>query len=195
MPATTTRDHYSSVAVFLHWSIALLIVANIGLGLMMGAHIRAAFPYHQSIGLTVLLLSVVRLGWRLFHPWMPLPAQMKPWERFLARFVHVAFYVLIIAIPLLGWATVSAGTRGAPAFWGVEIPRLPVAQNKALHDQLGDTHVWLVWATVGLLVLHIAGAVKHTYMQKEHELTRMIPILKTPEPVKVIEHEKEVLPT
>ncbi len=191
----TARSHYSPVAVFLHWAIALLIVTNIGLGLMMGAHIRSAFAYHQSVGLTVLLLSMVRLGWRLGHPWMPLPAQMKPWERLLARFVHVAFYVLIIAIPLLGWATVSAGARGAPAFWGAPIPRLPVAPERDLHETLGEAHVWLVWLTVALLAAHIAGAVKHTYMQKEHELTRMIPALKTPDGPVSREREKEAMPT
>lgn len=178
--AVATRDHYSSVAVFLHWSIALLIISNIGLGLMMGAHIRGVFPYHMSIGLTVLLLSLVRLGWRLTHPWLPLPPGMPTWERVLSRFTHVAFYVAIIVIPLLGWLTVSAGTRGGPAFFGIPIPRLPVAQSRELHEQLGDTHVWLVWATVALVVLHIAGALKHTYVQKHHDLARMIPGLKTP---------------
>jgi cytochrome b561 len=175
-------DRYSNVSVFLHWIIALLIVVNICLGLMMGAHIRGVFPYHESVGLTVLLLSVIRLLWRLANPWPPLPAQMAGWEKALSRIVHVLFYVAIIAIPLMGWLAVSAspGDHGIPKFWGVVIPRLPITQDHELHEQLGDIHAWMVWATVGLLVLHIAGAWKHTYMQKDHELARMIPGLKTP---------------
>ena len=175
-----TRDHYSAVAVFLHWSIALLIVANVLIGIAFKFHVGGAFPLHQSIGLTVLALSLVRLAWRLGHPWLPLPPDMPRWERLLVRFTHIAFYVLIIAIPLLGWAAVSAHARGAPIFWGIAVPKLPVTQDRDTGELLGDTHMLLAWSAVVLVVLHVAGALKHTYIQKNHDLARMIPGLKTP---------------
>jgi len=180
-PLAIARNHYSTVSVFLHWTIALLIVLNVVLGIMMGLHVRSVFPLHMTVGLSVLLLSIVRLGWRLGHPWLPLPENMAGWEKALARFVHVAFYVAMIGVPILGWMAVSASTRGGPALFGINIPRLPVAQDHDTHETLGSVHTWLAFATVGLLVLHVAGAIKHTYMQKDHELARMIPDLKTPD--------------
>lgn len=180
-PPPTARDHYSAVAVALHWLIALLIIANVLIGIAFKYHVAGAFPLHQSIGLTVLGLSVLRVIWRLGHPWLPLPATMPGWEKAAAISTFVAFYFLILAIPLLGWAAVSAHARGTSEWFGVAVPKLPVAQDHETGEQLGNLHMFLAWSAVALVVLHVAGAIKNSYLQKNHELTRMIPGLKTPD--------------
>ena len=181
VPHTSSSDHYSAVAVTLHWLIALLIVANVVIGIAFKYHVTGAFPLHQSIGLTVLGLSVLRVIWRLGHPWPPLPTAMPGWEKALAIFTFVAFYFLILAIPLLGWAAVSAHARGTPEWFGAAVPKLPVAQDHETGEQLGNLHMVLAWGAVVLVALHVAGAIKNSYFQKNHELTRMIPGLKTPD--------------
>lgn len=177
-----SQARYSNVSIFLHWGIAALIVLNIALGWIMSAPERGLaqgpFALHQSVGVTILLLSFVRLGWRLTHPWLPLPTVMLGWEKALSRTVHVLFYVAMIGIPLLGWLAMSARGHG-PTFFGLfEIPALPIAESRAQSELFGAWHVSAVYATVALLVLHIAGALKHTYIQRNNVLGRMIPPLR-----------------
>ncbi|MEJ0044450.1 MAG: cytochrome b [Rhizomicrobium sp.] len=116
MPARPLR--YNTVAMSFHWIIAALLIANIALGLYMGGLPRSdpskfmIIQTHKSIGLTVLVLSLLRLGWRLVNRVPHLPLGMHPVVAGLARFTHVFFYVLIIAIPLSGWLMVSASPLG-----------------------------------------------------------------------------------
>jgi hypothetical protein len=96
---------YSLVSITLHWTIAALIVTQIPLGWRMsdlpfGSAKFELFQLHKSIGITILALSLVRLGWRLTHPAPPLPDHMGRWEKILARATHVGFYVVMIATPL-----------------------------------------------------------------------------------------------
>jgi cytochrome b561 len=88
----------------LHWLTAVLIVVNLLLGFFQDSLFRGTVPLHKSIGLTVLVLGVARLLWRVAHPAPPLVPGMAVWERVLARANHVAFYLLIILLPLSGWA-------------------------------------------------------------------------------------------
>jgi cytochrome b561 len=173
-PRREARFAYSPVSVALHWSIALLILLNIAIGWLMENSGPAVptlpFDAHQAIGLTVLALSVVRLGWRIGHPWPPLPEAMKGWEKALARFTHFAFYVIMIGVPLLGWATVSA----IPGAAGIA-PDLPVPESKEMVERLGSLHGAGVWAAIVLVVLHVAGALKHTFLDRNRVLDRMIP--------------------
>jgi cytochrome b561 len=149
-------SRYSNVSIFLHWTIAALIVLNIALGWVMMAGEGAArtpFALHQSVGVAILLLSFMRLGWRLTHPWLPLPTVMLGWEKALARTTHILFYVAIIGIPLLDYLAMSA-----PA------------------DTLSAWHVIAAFATVGLLLLHIGAALKHSYIQRNRAQSRTVPL-------------------
>jgi cytochrome b561 len=105
-------QRYSAIAIVLHWSIAFAILLNLPLGLWMheqAEHGGASeglfdiYQLHKSIGLTVLALSLVRLAWRLMHPPPPFAEGVAPWERFIAKTTHWAFYVLMIGVPLSGW--------------------------------------------------------------------------------------------
>src|SRR5262249_34842280 len=144
------------------------------------------FQLHKSIGLSILMLSVARLGWRLFHPAPVLPAEMKGWERRAAKTVHAALYAFTIVVPIVGWATVSAATLGVPTTWfGLfewpHIPflaALPRAQKNVIEPQLEDAHAILAFSMAALLVLHIGAALKHHFIDHDIVLKRILPWLK-----------------
>jgi cytochrome b561 len=177
-------DRYSTVSVILHWLIAALILFNLLGGVLMekleGPAQTSLFHIHKSTGLTILMLSLVRLGWRLANPWPPLPSAMANWEKLLARAVHVGFYVLMIGIPLVGWATASAwGPASTGRFWGViPWPDLPTPDSRELYETLGTLHAALALGFLGMLALHVAGALKHQFWSHDDELRRMMPWLK-----------------
>lgn len=174
------RSGYSSVAIALHWTIAALIIGNVAGALLADALSREAatqiMSVHKSIGLTVLALSIVRLAWRLAHGFPRLPASTPAWDAVAARTTHVAFYALMIAVPLAGWAMVSAGPRPLEWFGLFDWPKLPV--GKAAGDLAHEAHVILAFSTVGILVLHVAGALKHHLIDRDDVLSRMLPLVR-----------------
>ena len=118
-------SRYSTVSIILHWTIFVLIFANATFGGWMeeasSADKLQYYELHRSVGITVLLLSLVRLGWRFAHPWPAFPEAMPTWERILARTTHVTFYVLMIGAPLRRAgrrrATCSVSSRGPTCLW------------------------------------------------------------------------------
>lgn len=192
---------YTVVAILLHWLIALAILANIGIGWWMHRAIESAdtrataiavFQIHKSIGLTVLLLSLLRLAWRLGHPPPPLPASLSVPERLAARVTHGLFYGLMIAVPLSGWLYVSTQWRGdaplqVPTLWfGLfEVPHLFGLDeaSRTLRERWAhwsfDMHWLLAWGMAGLFLLHVAAALKHQFVDGDGVLARMLPFLDT----------------
>ncbi len=188
---------YSLVTIALHWTIALLIVTNLAVGWWMNDAIEnadaladavTAFQLHKSIGLTVLLLSVLRLTWRLSHTAPGLPATMLSWERWAARGTHCLFYVFMIVLPLSGWLYVSTQWRGdmplnVPTLWfgSVQIPHLfdlnlaSQAQRESSSALFLLSHQTLIWSTVGLLALHVFAALKHQFKDRDDIFLRMLP--------------------
>jgi cytochrome b561 len=185
-PPVKLGPSYSAVAMTLHWIIAALIAIQLGLGWYMNEVLPDHSPaqdqvtgIHISVGLTLLLVVVVRIIWRLLNPPPPLPVGMATWERWLSRAVHVLFYVLMLVIPLTGWALVSAG-KDPISFWGIAWPKIPglAALSRPQHHLLKHTHVFiLIWVFVLNWGLHVAGALKHQFDGKP-VLWRMIPFLK-----------------
>lgn len=185
--ARPADQRYGTVAMVLHWTIAALILVQIGLGWYMNEllpdHSAAQdriTSLHISIGLTTLLLVLVRIGWRLINPPPPMPLDLAGWERALAGATHVLFYVLILALPLTGWAMVSLG-KGGISFWGLPWPHLPGmghlagANPRALRKLLQRTHTnILIWIVLANLALHVAGALKHQF-DGHPVLWRMLP--------------------
>jgi len=174
------RSRYSTVAIVFHWSIAVLLIANLAAGLLFDtveAYDKSLFfsliQLHKSTGITVLALAVLRLGWRLTHPAPPYPAHMTTAERALAKVSHWGFYVLMIALPLSGWAMVSVSTKKFPMFWyGLfEVPMLSVPKNwnyYELHEILG-------WVALAMIALHVAAALKHHYFDRDNIFARIWP--------------------
>jgi cytochrome b561 len=168
---------YSRVAITLHWTIAVLIIVNLAIGLLHETLFKGAIPLHKSIGMLVLVLSIVRLGWRLTHRPPGLPATVKRWERGLAHAVHWLFYALMILIPLSGWVFTSASPKRYPLdFFGVvPLPMFPVAQDKAVSHMVAERHEQLAYLMIALLVLHIGAALKHRFLDRDLTLDRMMP--------------------
>jgi cytochrome b561 len=182
-------SRYDSVSMTLHWLIALVVILNIALGLYMGDLPRTdpmkftIMQLHFSFGLTVLILSVLRVVWRLMHKVPGLPAGMSAPERWAAKGMHFAFYVLILALPLSGWAILSASPRGPaipyfgmfhwPAIWFLS--DLDIASKKAIVHTIGDTHEFLAWTMIVLVPIHVLAALFHQHVRKDGALARMLP--------------------
>jgi len=179
-------QRYSNGAILLHWAIAGLIVLNIVIGVCMrdmGEASKLDFiQAHESIGLSVLMLSLIRIAWRLAH-WPPaFPPDTRRWERWLARSVHVGLYLIMFALPLSGWIVVSTRMTLPPisVFGVVPWPWFPTVRDLASghSGEIGgipfQTHVWLGRITLLLILLHLAGAIKHAIF-RDGIVWRMLP--------------------
>jgi cytochrome b561 len=187
-PSPIRLSRYSAGAIALHWTIAALIVANIWMGLqfddLKGMAKFNLLQLHKSLGITVLLLSLARFAWRLVHRPPPLPSHMSGAEMVLARATHWAFYALMLALPLTGWMMVSASPTNIPTLLYKTVPwphigpihALPLATRKGLEEGLGEVHEYLAYGALALLVLHVAGALKHHFLNRDEVLWRMAPI-------------------
>lgn len=184
-PSGSIAPRYNNVSVALHWLIAALLLAQIYVGWTFGDMERGPdralwFDWHKALGFTILALSILRLVWRLMNPPPPFPAAMPAWERTLARINHTLFYVVLLGLPLTGWAYVSTGSgaaeTGAMSLFGITnwpiIPGLP----RGAHDGFEEAHEILVTITYALIVLHVGAALKHQFIDKRRELNRMPPL-------------------
>jgi cytochrome b561 len=178
---------YTRVAIVLHWAIAALILFNLSVGFFMEGFAQplrgTVVRLHVSSGITVLALTAVRVLWRLAHKPPPLPAGMKRWERSAAHLAHGFLYVLMMALPLTGWSIVSAHPPGpgvGARVWNLwlvppigPISHIDPAHQKLVHDRFVEFHSFLGWSMLALLVLHVAGALKHQFVDHQPELARM----------------------
>ena len=185
----TIPARYTRVAAILHWLVALLIVINVVLGIWANHApddwVRPMIDTHKSIGITVLGLAVLRLLWRLSHPAPKLPETYARWERLAAHGAHLALYVWIFALPITGWLHDSAWKEAAthPLFLFDVVPwfrlgfieGLDPVVKEPLHTVLGTVHFWFGYVLYGLLALHVAGALKHQWLDREPELQRINP--------------------
>jgi cytochrome b561 len=194
---THTPSRYSAVAMTLHWLIAALLLLNIALGLYVAEIMADSDPmhgpvlqFHKSIGLTVLVLSLVRLAWRLVNPAPPLPQAMSRNVKRLAHVSHFLLYVLIIIIPLTGWAMVSASRSPVAAnyFWLFHWPNLPFLaslprpEKMSLHHGFNTSHLVLALSVLVLVPIHIAGAFYHRG-REDDVLSRMVPWARVSDPM------------
>lgn len=173
MRAAQTR--YSGGAIVLHWLLALALAFQLALGFVMprDASGFALFQLHKSVGITVLLLTLVRIGWRLAHK-AP-PAVEGGVGGMLAKAVHALLYVFMLGAPLTGWALVSTATIKMPTlvFGVLPWPHLPL--GAAIHEPMEELHELLAWMGLALIVLHILGALRHQFLIKDNLLRRMGP--------------------
>ncbi len=175
-------DRYTRSAITLHWLVALLIFAAFPLGMYMhdlplSPHKLRLFSYHKWIGVTIFMLAVFRVSWRLTHRPPPLPERMPAWEKVSAESVHFLLYILIFAVPISGWLMSSA--KGFQTVWFGVLP-LPdlVNKDKELGDLLLEVHEVLNYLMAGLVLAHIGAALKHHLFDHDDVLARMLPFLK-----------------
>ncbi len=182
-------SRYTGVAMILHWIVAALLILNVALGLsadyISDAYIRSVIDLHKSIGITVLGLVLLRILWRISHKPPAMPKTYAPWERLAAHAAHGALYVVILALPVSGWMHDSAwkGAASHPIYlYGlIPWPRIGWIENvephhkETLHTVFFSVHVYAAYALYALLALHIIGALKHQFWDREPELQRMLP--------------------
>ena len=166
------KIRYNRVQIILHWLIAALIIGMISLGLFMvelpkqselplGEESVRAFYFllHKSLGMTVAILIVIRIVWRLTHKAPPLPDSVPKWQQKAAESVHWLFYYLMVAMPISGFMQ-SMYSKYATKFWGIELPRL-VEANNSIREGYSQNHEILAFILIGLITIHIAAALKH----------------------------------
>ena len=182
-------QRYTGLAIALHWIVALLIILNVVLALTWDfypdAQVRPAIDLHKSIGITILGLAILRILWRFSHRPPALPQAYAGWEVTASHVVHWGLYVILFAMPLTGWIMDSAYEKAATTpmyLYGlVQWPRLGFilaldpATKKAVHDSFGEAHELIAYAVYALFALHVAGALKHQWVDGVKELQRMWP--------------------
>lgn len=172
-----TQTRYGISAIFLHWLMAVLIVGLLALGLYMtnlpiSLQKLTLYGWHKEYGLLALFLVALRLTWRLGNV---LPSLSLPlWEKWAARSVHAAFYVMMFAMPLTGWLMTSAS--GLPvSFFGLFVMPDLIAADERSRQLLQMVHEWIGYLFILLICLHIAAALKHHFIDKDDILRRMLP--------------------
>ena len=173
----TAANRYSTTAIALHWLVALLIFATFPLGLYMvdlplSPDKLKLYSYHKWIGVTVFLLIAIRLAWRATHTPPPLPDGIVAWQRRASSIAHGLLYALMVAIPLSGWLMSSA--KGFQTVWFGMLP-LPdlLERNRELGDLLANVHQALNYTLAALVILHVAAALKHHFIERQPFLQRM----------------------
>jgi cytochrome b561 len=175
LAAEAGTRRYTRSAIVLHWTIAILIVIQLFLGWWMNEWAPDHSPqqdqiqsWHVSLGITILLLVLLRIGIRVFVPPPQVRADTPGWERVLINATHTLFYVLLLVLPLTGWAMVSLD-KAPISWWGIVTwPHMPglgfMAHNRPLTHGLKSIHTyWLIWLVLINLALHVAGALKHQF--------------------------------
>ncbi|HQS57573.1 MAG TPA: cytochrome b [Gallionellaceae bacterium] len=172
---------YTRTAIALHWLIALLVFVTFPVGVIMSDMALSPdklklLSYHKWLGVTVFILLVVRLVWRVAHRPAPLDVAMPHWQMLAAKAVHVLLYVLLFAIPLSGWLMSSAKGFQTVYLGVLPLPDL-LARDKVLGDALSALHQVLNITMLLLVIAHIAAALKHHFVDRDGTLVRMLPFL------------------
>ena len=181
-------QRYTGVAIALHWLIAVAILGTFLLGqymtnLQLSPAKLKLYSYHKWIGVTIFLLVLFRIAWRLAHrPPLP-PASMPAWQHSAASIAHFFLYALTLAIPVSGWLMSSASGFQVVYLGVIPIPDL-LAKSKGAAQQLKQLHEALNWLMVLVVAMHIAAALKHHLMDRDDVLRRMLPFLKQRSAVK-----------
>ncbi len=174
-----TGNHYHPVSVGLHWLTLLLIVAVYVLIELRGLYPKgsdareAMKQWHAMLGLAVFSLVFVRVAVLRLLPAPPITPEPRAWQRLLATAVHLALYVFLIAMPLLGWLVLSAKGKPIP-FFGLDLPAL-VAPDKALAHDVEEIHEWIGTLGYYLIGLHATAGLFHHYIVGDDTLRRMLP--------------------
>lgn len=184
MDTTAAAARYSRGAIAFHWAIALLIMFNFAAAWvsedMPKEEAMQVMGNHKAIGITILLLSIGRIVWRITHRPPPLEESLKAWEAALAKVTHALFYFLIVAVPVAGWGLHSAASKGLPVsiFGLFGFPAMPVGSDKPTIGLFHEMHEVLATVMLVLLVLHILAALKHHFLDRDGTLRRMVPWMK-----------------
>ena len=172
-------ERYTGAAIAFHWILAALIIGNIAFGLYavdlpLSPQKLRDLSWHKWTGVTIFLIAAARLLWRIGHRPPALPATMKRWEQRTAHAVHALLYVLFFAAPLSGWLFSSADGFQTVYLGVLPIPDL-LSKNRELAEVLKLAHHWINYTLAAVIVLHVAAALKHRFIDRDGALARMLP--------------------
>lgn len=174
-------ESYGSIAILFHWTIAALFIGQMLLGLaprwvQSMALQFTLIQWHKSFGFLILALAALRLLWAGANRWPRRPASLGPSEWVAAKTVQGSLYLLMLVVPLTGWALVSISTLGVPsfAFDLVVVPNLPMARSEAAEDFWRVAHQWLAYATAVIATGHMMAALHHHFWLRDGVLRRML---------------------
>ena len=192
VPDTAPQDavlRYSNTAVALHWITVLLVLAQATLGFIFkfsedGPARTEVFLWHKTVGVVILLAALLRLAYRLKNPPPPFPPELPAWERIAAVWNHRLFYTLLIAMPIVGFVAVSGFADGptTPLLGGIQVPVIPGISRETA-DLAGEVHEYSAFLLVGLILVHVAAALKHQFADRWRGSARMPPFSSFGEPV------------
>ena len=185
VPEAVPQDpirRYSNAAVTFHWVTAALVLTQVVIGFSFaefmddGGAKANLFAWHKTLGALILVLTLIRLAYRLKDPPPPFPTDLPPWRRVAAVWNHRAFYFMLIVLPLTGLIAVSGHSpKGTTQLvGGLTIPIIP-GIDEATGETSGDVHVILVFTTIALLLLHVAAAVSQQFFEHDRAAGRMPP--------------------
>jgi cytochrome b561 len=161
--------HFNGLARLLHWSMAAAIFAMlfVGAGMVVSLQYRAQLlDLHRPLGIAILLLAIVRLINRLSRPTPPLPADLPPIQKFAAHASHWLLYGLMLAMPLIGWAMLSAGGYPIVMFGGVHLPAI-VPHSASVYGLLRPLHGVLAYVLFFTIIGHLGAALFHAWVRRD----------------------------
>lgn len=173
---------YNGIAKTFHWLVFALMTGAFVVGFYMGDLPLSPtklqlVSWHKWCGVTIFLLVLLRLSWRLMNPPPPQTAAMPQWQLQASEIVHRLLYLLMLAMPLSGWLMSSA--KGVPTVWFglIQLPDL-LEKNKPLGKALEEVHEMIGYMILALVALHVLAALKHHFIDRDNVLTRMLPGIK-----------------
>jgi cytochrome b561 len=179
MQTHNSDDRWGVVQQALHWLVALAVLVQLTVGFTLAALPSDSapwgglFPIHTSLGLSILLLMLLRLFWRRSNPVPRLPETLPRWQQGVARGTHWLFYLLLIGLPIGGYLLVSAFGQPIP-FFGLKLPSL-LPESESLQGIIWTLHALGAVLVVALILLHVGGALRHEWLLKDNVLRRMTP--------------------
>jgi cytochrome b561 len=182
---------YSNATVTFHWVTVALVLTQAYLGFTFalsdeGPARDEVFVWHKTVGMIILLLTLARLAYRLKNPPPPFPPELPAWERFAAVWNHRLFYTLLIAMPIVGFIAVSgfASAPTTPIAGGIQVPVIP-GVSRDTGELAGEVHEIAAFLLVALILVHIAAALKHQFVDRWRGSARMPPFSSMGQPVAI----------
>ncbi|MHC2017693.1 cytochrome b [Methylobacterium sp. CM6247] len=186
VPAMTASPHrFTVIARALHWTMAPMILAMLLIGLWLAGTVSPSYDLflriHRPLGVAVLVLAVLRLGYRLTHRPPSLPTSLPAVQKFGARASHLALYTLMIAMPLVGWAMLSAAQIPIVLYGPLQLPPI-VPHSLSLYAVLRKAHTFLAYLLIATFLLHLAAALFHRLIRRDGVFESMASLGNTREP-------------
>jgi cytochrome b561 len=175
----TRTDHYPATSKLLHWLVAVCVLTTAPVAIAMtrvgkGPTQDTLYFFHKSLGVLILVLMILRLINRLAVGALAADPDIEPWQKAVSSVVHTSLYVLLLAMPIVGYIANSAYGAATPFFGLFELPSI-VGKNEALATQLFAIHRWVGFLVIALVLLHVGAALYHQFIRQDTVLKRMLP--------------------